>query len=70
MKYAFIIPARDKEKHVRRAMRSAFKQTYADMQIVVSDQGSTDNTRKVRALYNLQFPAGTWRGKKQVHWNR
>ena len=47
MKYAFIIPARDKEKHVRRAMRSAFKQTYADMEIVVSDQGSTDNTRKV-----------------------
>jgi GNAT superfamily N-acetyltransferase len=28
----------------------------------------TDDSRKVRALYNLQFPAGTWRGKKQVHW--
>jgi glycosyltransferase involved in cell wall biosynthesis len=47
VKVAFIIPARDKEKHVRRAMRSAFKQTYSNMEIVVSDQGSLDNTRKV-----------------------
>lgn len=47
MKVAFIIPARDKEKHVARAMRAAFKQTYSGMEIVVSDQGSADGTRKV-----------------------
>ena len=28
----------------------------------------TDNTRKVRALYNLQFPPDTWMGRNQAHW--
>lgn len=44
MKAAFIIPARNKEKWVPLAVKSALKQTFSPMEIVLSDQGSTDRT--------------------------
>lgn len=44
MKAAFIIPARDKEKWVQMAVESALKQTLSPLEIVLSDQGSTDRT--------------------------
>lgn len=47
MKVAFILNARDKAKHVERAAVSILKQTYSPMQIIFSDQGSTDNTRAI-----------------------
>ena len=47
MKIAVVIHARDKESYITRAMRSAFLQTYSPFEIIVSDQGSTDHTRRV-----------------------
>lgn len=47
MKVAYVVFARDKAHHawaVEKCVRSAFAQTYAPMEIVLSDQGSTDGT--------------------------
>ncbi len=55
MKVAFLIPARDKEKYVRRAMRSVFAQTYEKMEIVVSYQESQDRTKDVIAATAAEY---------------
>ena len=43
MKVSFIVPARDKERHVGATARSVLDQTYP-CDIFISDAGSTDNT--------------------------
>jgi len=50
MKVAYVIFARNKFKNaaaVERCVRSAFAQTYTPLEIVLSDQGSTDGTREL-----------------------
>lgn len=49
MKAAFVINARDKERWVGHAVESALKQTLTPLEIVLSDQGSTDRTFAVMA---------------------
>lgn len=44
MKVSFIVPARNKAKHVAACVRSVLRQTYSPMEIVFSDQGSEDET--------------------------
>lgn len=46
-KISFIIPARNKEKYVGACVKSVLAQTYSPMEIVLSDQGSTDGTYKI-----------------------
>jgi hypothetical protein len=49
MKVAYIVPARDKEKWVRRSVLSVLEQTYSPLEILLSDQGSIDGTRAILA---------------------
>jgi glycosyltransferase involved in cell wall biosynthesis len=44
MKVSFIVPARNKEHFIRNTAQSVLLQTYSPMEIVFSDQGSTDDT--------------------------
>src|SRR5690348_9691139 len=46
-----IIPCYNRPKYVRDAIDSALAQTYPDIEIVVVDDGSTDDTPKVLASY-------------------
>jgi len=46
-----IIPAYNSAKHLPEALDSVFKQTYRDFELVVVDDGSTDDTRKVLDEY-------------------
>ena len=46
-----IIPAYNSAKHLPGALESVFKQTYRDFELVVVDDGSTDDTRKVLEGY-------------------
>lgn len=46
-KVSFIVPCRDKAKHVASCVRSVLAQTYSPMEIVLSDQGSTDGTLEI-----------------------
>lgn len=49
MKASFLVPARDKVKHVKMCAESVLAQTYPGLEIILSDQGSTDGTREVLA---------------------
>lgn len=42
---AYLIPARDKVAAIALSVTAALEQTYAPMEILISDQGSTDGTR-------------------------
>lgn len=47
MKVSFICPVRNKVAHIENTMRSILAQTYSPMEIVISDQCSTDGSRKI-----------------------
>lgn len=47
MKVSFICPVRDKAPYVEKTVRSILAQTYSPMEIVLSDQGSTDGSLKI-----------------------
>lgn len=47
MKVSFIVPCRDKAFFVERAAISVLRQDYSPMELVFSDQGSTDGTYEI-----------------------
>jgi len=47
MKVAFVIHVRDKAADIRRAAESALAQSYGPLEIILSDQGSTDGTLQI-----------------------
>jgi len=47
-----IIPAYNREKFIERSIESVLSQTYQDFEIIVVDDGSTDNTKKVLERYD------------------
>jgi teichuronic acid biosynthesis glycosyltransferase TuaG len=44
-----LVPAYDAERHLARALRSVFAQTYDEWELIVADDGSTDATAAVAA---------------------
>ncbi|MCY7385968.1 MAG: glycosyltransferase [Microcoleus sp. CAN_BIN18] len=46
-----IIPAYNSDSYISRAVESVFEQTYKNWEIIVIDDGSTDNTRQVLEPY-------------------
>lgn len=60
-KVSFIVPARNKAKYVEDTVRSVLAQTYFPMEIVLSDQGSTDGTFEI-----LQRMASEYTGPNTV----
>lgn len=68
-----LIPARNEELNIRTCLESLLKQDYADYEVLVLDDGSTDNTAsivseiagknsRVRLVTGEKLPAG-WNGK-------
>ena len=46
-----IIPAYNREKHIKRAIESILAQSFNNFEIIIVDDGSVDNTKKVIDLY-------------------
>ncbi|MHB1253047.1 MAG: glycosyltransferase family 2 protein, partial [Candidatus Humimicrobiaceae bacterium] len=68
-----LIPARNEEKNIRRILNSMIKQDYPNLEILVLDDGSTDETSqivekfaekdsRVRLIKGGPLPKG-WKGK-------
>lgn len=51
MKYTIIITVYNKEKYIRRAIESAINQTYDNYQVIIVNDGSTDNSEKIIQEY-------------------
>jgi GT2 family glycosyltransferase len=51
-----VMPARDAEPYVRRAIDSILSQTFADFEFVIVDDGSTDRTADIVAGYAMRDP--------------
>ncbi|MDO4453078.1 MAG: glycosyltransferase [Eubacteriales bacterium] len=51
---SIIVPAYNVEKHIGRCLESIQKQTYPNIEIMVVNDGSTDDTRKVVEQYALE----------------
>lgn len=51
-----VIPARDEEAEVERAVRSHLRQDYPDVQVVVVDDRSTDRTREILGVLAAEDP--------------
>ena len=60
-KVSFIVPARNKAKYIEATVRTVLAQTYSPMEIVLSDQGSTDGTLEI-----LQRMAAEYKGPNEV----
>ncbi|MCI5225695.1 MAG: glycosyltransferase family 2 protein, partial [Candidatus Electrothrix sp. AX2] len=46
-----LIPVYNEEKYIRRCLDSLLSQTMTDFEIIVIDDGSTDNTVKILTTY-------------------
>ena len=51
MKFSIIIPLYNKAPYIRKALESVFAQTYTDYEIIVVDDGSTDDSACIAEEY-------------------
>lgn len=52
---SIVIPTYNRAKYLREAVESAQNQTYPNTEILVIDDGSTDNTKEIISDYNVKY---------------
>ena len=52
-KFSIIIPAYNVEKYINKCLKSVFNQTFKDYEVIVVNDGSTDNTKKYIEPYDV-----------------
>ena len=52
-KFSIIIPAYNVEKYIDKCLKSVFNQTFKDYEVIVINDGSTDNTKKNIEPYDV-----------------
>lgn len=69
MKVSVIVPTYNEERVITDCLNSLFQQSYKDLEIIVVNDGSTDNTlSEIRNSKRLQRPAGEIRVLRAAHW--
>src|ERR1700692_50050 len=53
MRFSVVIPVYNRPKFIREAIDSVFAQTFKDFELIIMDDGSTDDTIEVLKSYNL-----------------
>lgn len=62
-----VIPTYNRAHFVREAIESCLNQTYAHVEVIVVDDGSTDSTMDVLAEFSKRFPAERFRYASQAN---
>ena len=65
--FTIIIPTYNSEHFIGDSLLSVFEQTYADYEVIVSDDGSKDNTVKIVKNISDKFPAKKIKVLKNKH---
>ena len=52
---SIITPCYNGEKHVHRLLESVLNQTYTNIELILVDDGSTDETKKIVLSYQEKF---------------
>lgn len=55
VKYSFIVPVYNTEKYLKKCLDSLVKQTYKDFEIIIVNDGSTDDSYKIIDNYNNKY---------------
>lgn len=74
-KVSIIIPTRNRANFLERAVKHAFAQDYQNLEVIVSNNASTDNTRETLESLVLYYPALKIIHHKRLfklssHWNK
>ena len=56
MRFSILIPVYNTEKYIEECLQSIFSQTFSDYQIVLVDDGSTDNSSEICNKYKDRHP--------------
>ena len=56
VKFSIIVPVYNTEEYLERCIESILKQTFEDFEIILINDGSTDNSKKIIADYQKQYP--------------
>lgn len=55
VKYSFIVPVYNTEKYLKRCLDSLVRQTFKDFEIIIVNDGSTDNSKNVISEYEEKY---------------
>ena len=55
-KISVIIPVYNAEKYLKRCIESVINQTYKNLEIIMVDDGSKDNTQTIGEEYAMKYP--------------
>lgn len=56
VKFSIIVPVYNTEEYLERCIESILKQTFEDFEIILVNDGSTDNSKKIITDYQKQYP--------------
>ncbi len=55
VKYSFIVPVYNTEKYLKKCLNSLVKQTFKNFEIIVVNDGSTDDSKKIISKYEKKY---------------